>query len=168
MHGDAAAVVLGASKGSRPGNARPEAAAIDLPPFNSTTSRKRTWGVTTSPNPEPGLVRESSYHGWGWKEFSDEEATRCIADRGPLRQAHVDLGKCCAKFFPTRPITAADLATPTECVRRRVVRWAAVEFSEEEAVLHRTVFAGLAPVDFHRLLRAEGRCPAATRNGLLA
>jgi hypothetical protein len=35
-------------------------------------------------------------------------------------------------------------------------------------VLHRTVFAGLAPVDFHRLLRAGGRCPAATPNGILA
>jgi len=30
---------------------------------------------------------------------------------------------CCAKFFPVRPITAADLATLTERVRRRGVRW---------------------------------------------
>jgi hypothetical protein len=28
-----------------------------------------------------------------------------------------------AKFFPARPITTADLATLTERVRRRVVRW---------------------------------------------
>ncbi|NBR62369.1 MAG: hypothetical protein EBT86_12205, partial [Actinobacteria bacterium] len=31
--------------------------------------------LTPSPNPEPGLVRESSCPGWGWKGFSDEEAT---------------------------------------------------------------------------------------------
>ena len=37
--------------------------------------------VTPSPNPEPGLVRESSCPGWGWKGFSDEEATQYRADR---------------------------------------------------------------------------------------
>jgi hypothetical protein len=39
-------------------------------------------GVTPSPNLEPGLVRESSCPRWGWKGFSDEEATQCRADRG--------------------------------------------------------------------------------------
>jgi hypothetical protein len=38
--------------------------------------------VTPSPNLEPGLVRESSCPRWGWKGFSDEEATQCRADRG--------------------------------------------------------------------------------------
>lgn len=38
--------------------------------------------VTPSPNPDPCLVRESSCPGWGWKGFSDEEATQCRADRG--------------------------------------------------------------------------------------
>jgi hypothetical protein len=37
--------------------------------------------MTPSPNPEPGLVRESSCPGWGWKGFSDEEATQYRADR---------------------------------------------------------------------------------------
>jgi len=37
---------------------------------------------TPSPNPEPGLVRESSCPDWGWKGFSDEEATQYRADRG--------------------------------------------------------------------------------------
>ena len=35
-----------------------------------------------SPNPDPGLMRESSCLDWGWKGFSDEEATQCRADRG--------------------------------------------------------------------------------------
>jgi hypothetical protein len=39
--------------------------------------------LTPSPNPDPGLVRESSCPWWGWKGFSDEEATQCRADRGP-------------------------------------------------------------------------------------
>jgi hypothetical protein len=39
--------------------------------------------VTPSPNPDPGLVRESSCPWWGWKGFSDEEATQYRADRGP-------------------------------------------------------------------------------------
>jgi hypothetical protein len=38
--------------------------------------------VTPSPNLDPGLVRESSCPDWGWKGFSDEEATQCRADRG--------------------------------------------------------------------------------------
>jgi len=38
--------------------------------------------LTPSPNPDPGLVRESSCPVWGWKGFSDEEATQCRADRG--------------------------------------------------------------------------------------
>ena len=38
--------------------------------------------LTPSPNPEPGLVRESSCPDRGWKGFSDEEATQCRADRG--------------------------------------------------------------------------------------
>ena len=42
--------------------------------------------VTPSPKPDPGLVRESSCPCWGWKGFSDEEATQCRADRG-LAQA---------------------------------------------------------------------------------
>ena len=42
--------------------------------------------MTPSPNPEPGLVRESSCLDRGWKGFSDEEATQCRADRG-LAQA---------------------------------------------------------------------------------
>ena len=37
--------------------------------------------LTPSPNPDPGLVRESSCPWWGWKGFSDEEATQCRADR---------------------------------------------------------------------------------------
>jgi len=45
---------------------------------------------------------------------------------------------------------------------------AAVEFSEEEAELHRTVFAGLAPVDFHRLLRAGEWQGFATGDTLIA
>ena len=36
-----------------------------------------------SPNPEPVLVRESSCPAWGWKGFSDEEATQRRADREP-------------------------------------------------------------------------------------
>jgi hypothetical protein len=39
--------------------------------------------VTPSPNLDPGLVRESSRPWWGWKGFSDEEATQYRADRGP-------------------------------------------------------------------------------------
>ena len=39
--------------------------------------------VTPSPNLDPGLVRESSCPLWGWKGFSDEEATQYRADRGP-------------------------------------------------------------------------------------
>ena len=39
-------------------------------------------GDPPSPNLEPGLVRESSCPWWGWKGFSDEEATQCRADRG--------------------------------------------------------------------------------------
>ena len=35
--------------------------------------------VTPSPNLDPGLVRESSCPGWGWKGFSHEEATQCQA-----------------------------------------------------------------------------------------
>jgi hypothetical protein len=38
--------------------------------------------LTPSPNRDPGLVRESSCPWWGWKGFSDEEATQCRADRG--------------------------------------------------------------------------------------
>jgi len=38
--------------------------------------------VTPSPNLDPDLVRESSCPDWGWKGFSDEEATQCRADRG--------------------------------------------------------------------------------------
>ena len=38
--------------------------------------------LTPFPNPDPDLVRESSCPGWGWKGFSDEEATQCRADRG--------------------------------------------------------------------------------------
>jgi transposase-like protein len=38
--------------------------------------------MTPSPNLDPGLVRESSWPCWGWKGFSDEEATQCGADRG--------------------------------------------------------------------------------------
>ena len=38
--------------------------------------------VTPSPNLDPDLVRESSCPNWGWKGFSDEEATQCRADRG--------------------------------------------------------------------------------------
>jgi len=38
--------------------------------------------MTPSPNPEPVLVRDSLCPGWGWKGFSDEEATQCRADRG--------------------------------------------------------------------------------------
>jgi len=38
--------------------------------------------VTPSPNPDAGLVRESSCPCWGWKGFSDEEATQYRADRG--------------------------------------------------------------------------------------
>ena len=38
--------------------------------------------VKRSRNPDPGSVRESSCLGWGWKGFSDEEATQCRADRG--------------------------------------------------------------------------------------
>jgi hypothetical protein len=41
-----------------------------------------TLGVTPSPNPDPSLVRESSCPDWGWKGFSDEEATQYRADRG--------------------------------------------------------------------------------------
>jgi len=40
------------------------------------------YAVTPSPNPDPGLVRESSRPAWGLKGFSDEEATQCRADRG--------------------------------------------------------------------------------------
>jgi hypothetical protein len=39
--------------------------------------------LTPSPNLEPGLVRESSCPLWGWKGFSDEEATQYRADCGP-------------------------------------------------------------------------------------
>lgn len=39
--------------------------------------------VTPSPNLDPGLVRESSCPLWGWKGFSDEEATQYRTDRGP-------------------------------------------------------------------------------------
>jgi hypothetical protein len=55
---------------------------------------------------------------------------------GPALNHHVHLHACVtdgvftqssdgyyAKFFPARPITAADLATLAERVRRRVVRW---------------------------------------------
>jgi hypothetical protein len=38
--------------------------------------------LTPSPNLDPGLVRESSCPGWGWKGFVDEEATQYRADRG--------------------------------------------------------------------------------------
>ena len=38
--------------------------------------------LTPSPNLDPDLVRESSCPDWGWKGFSDEEATQCRADRG--------------------------------------------------------------------------------------
>jgi len=38
--------------------------------------------LTPSPNLDPDLVRESSCPNWGWKGFSDEEATQCRADRG--------------------------------------------------------------------------------------
>ena len=41
----------------------------------------RLW-VTPSPNPEPGLVRESSCPVRGCKGFSNEEATQCRADGG--------------------------------------------------------------------------------------
>ena len=39
--------------------------------------------LTPSPNLDPGLVRESLFPWWGWKGFSDEEATQYRADRGP-------------------------------------------------------------------------------------
>jgi hypothetical protein len=38
--------------------------------------------LTSSLNPDPGLVRGSSRSDRGWKGFSDEEATQCRADRG--------------------------------------------------------------------------------------
>jgi len=38
--------------------------------------------ITPSPNPDPGLVRESLCPWRGLKGFSDEEATQCRADRG--------------------------------------------------------------------------------------
>ena len=53
--------------------------------------RKQIWDLvdktrdaimTPSPNLDPDLVRESSCPDWGWKGFSDEEATQCRADRG--------------------------------------------------------------------------------------
>jgi hypothetical protein len=50
-----------------------------LRPFDDTLASSF---VTPSPNLEPGLLRESSCPRWGWKGFSDEEATQCRADRG--------------------------------------------------------------------------------------
>jgi len=49
---------------------------------NADPRALRDASVTPSPNLEPGLVRESSCPWWGWKGFSDEEATQCRADRG--------------------------------------------------------------------------------------
>ena len=58
---------------------------FSLPPPRGKRGGSRV-AVTPSPNPEPGLVRESSCLERGWKGFSDEEATQCRADRG-LAQA---------------------------------------------------------------------------------
>jgi hypothetical protein len=44
--------------------------------------RRQCPRLTPFPNPDPDLVRESSCPGWGWKGFSEEEATQCRADRG--------------------------------------------------------------------------------------
>ena len=50
--------------------------------FLSRDARLLEGHLTPSPNLDPGLVRESSCPGWGWKGFVDEEATQYRADRG--------------------------------------------------------------------------------------
>ena len=57
--------------------------------------------LTPSPNLDPGLVRESSCPDWGWKGFSDEEATQCRADRG-LATAGWRRCSMCRSFRPRR------------------------------------------------------------------
>ena len=57
--------------------------AIDIALATDASARGETVAeVTPSPNPDPGLMRESSCPDWGWKGFSDEEATQYRADRG--------------------------------------------------------------------------------------
>jgi hypothetical protein len=55
----------------------------DIYPILGDMIRWKLALLTPSPNPEPVLVRESSCPAWGWKGFSDEEATQRRADREP-------------------------------------------------------------------------------------
>ena len=52
----------------------------------------RTVPITPSPNREPGLVREPSCLWWGWKGFSDQEATRCESRVGLVIAVQMDQG----------------------------------------------------------------------------
>lgn len=70
-----------------------------------------------APRPRPGAV--SFLHRFGSALGCHVHLHACVTD-GVFTQSP---DGCYAKFFPARPITAADLATPTERVRRRVVRW---------------------------------------------
>jgi hypothetical protein len=70
-----------------------------------------------APRPRPGAV--SFLHRFGSAMNRHVHLHACVTD-GAFTQSSDGYS---AKFFPARPITTADLATLTERVRRRVVRW---------------------------------------------
>ena len=86
---DVFAIVFEPFVGRRVGYVRPIGNVGDRLIELATVQLFATYGIdwqlvdlTPSPNLDPGLVRESSCPGWGWKGFSDEEATQSRADRG--------------------------------------------------------------------------------------
>ena len=60
----------------------PEYRTLEIATRDSINKVMDLVDLTPSPNLDPDLVRESSCPDWGWKGFSDEEATQCRADRG--------------------------------------------------------------------------------------